>query len=101
MDGRNKSGHDACWVPSKRIKLEIDTRRQWPSRWQSYERRHVSAANNADSRGQDAADVVAFLSAATRLLFSNGETTRRLILAVERLGKALGVEVAYRRAGAR
>src|ERR1700761_8627615 len=55
---------------------------------------NVPAASKEDSTDKTAADVVTFLSDATRLLFSNGETTRRLVLAVERLGKALGVEVA-------
>jgi uncharacterized membrane protein YjjP (DUF1212 family) len=54
----------------------------------------VSATNDANSADKASPDVVAFLSAATQVLFRNGETTRRLILAIERLGKALGVEVA-------
>jgi uncharacterized membrane protein YjjP (DUF1212 family) len=40
------------------------------------------------------ADVLGLLSASARLLFTNGETTRRMIVAVERLGDALGVAVA-------
>ncbi len=93
MDGRNKSGHDACWVPSKRIKLEMTHDDSGPVGGNPMNV-NISAANNEDSADKTPPDVVAFLSAATRLLFSNGETTRRLVLAVERLGKALGVEVA-------
>ena len=40
------------------------------------------------------AEVLALLSAGARLLFTNGETTRRMMVGVERLGDALGVEVA-------
>jgi uncharacterized membrane protein YjjP (DUF1212 family) len=54
----------------------------------------ASAPGNVNSPEKNTRDVVAFLFLATRLLFSNGETTRRLILAIERLGKALGVNVA-------
>jgi uncharacterized membrane protein YjjP (DUF1212 family) len=54
----------------------------------------ASAPENVNSPETSARDAVSFLSAATTVLFSNGETTRRLILAVERLGKALGVDVA-------
>ncbi|MGO9632213.1 MAG: threonine/serine exporter ThrE family protein [Xanthobacteraceae bacterium] len=43
---------------------------------------------------QARSDIVAFLSAAARALFTNGETTRRTIVGVERLGQALGVNVA-------
>jgi uncharacterized membrane protein YjjP (DUF1212 family) len=39
------------------------------------------------------ADVLAPLAAAVKLLFTDGETTRRMIVAVERLGAALGVDV--------
>jgi uncharacterized membrane protein YjjP (DUF1212 family) len=47
------------------------------------------------SRGPLApAEVLALLSVSAKLLFTNGETTRRMMLAVERLGDALGVEVA-------
>jgi uncharacterized membrane protein YjjP (DUF1212 family) len=41
-----------------------------------------------------AADVLALLAATARLLFTNGETTRRMMVGVERLGAALGVNVA-------
>jgi uncharacterized membrane protein YjjP (DUF1212 family) len=41
-----------------------------------------------------AADVPAVLAATARLLFTDGETTRRMIVGVERLGAALGVDVA-------
>lgn len=40
------------------------------------------------------AERVALLSAGAKLLFVNGETTRRMIVGVERLGDALGVRVA-------
>jgi uncharacterized membrane protein YjjP (DUF1212 family) len=40
------------------------------------------------------AEVLALLSASARLLFANGETTRRTIAGVERLGAALGFAVA-------
>ena len=40
------------------------------------------------------ADAVALLAAAAKLLFADGETTRRMIVGVERLGAALGVDVA-------
>jgi uncharacterized membrane protein YjjP (DUF1212 family) len=40
------------------------------------------------------ADVPALLAATARLLFTDGETTRRMIVGVERLGVALGVNVA-------
>ena len=46
-----------------------------------------------NSPDKSARDVVAFLSLATRVLFVNGETTRRMVLGVERLAKALGVDV--------
>jgi len=52
-----------------------------------------SAAGNANSPDKSARDVVAFLSLATRVLFVNGETTRRMVLGVERLAKALGIDV--------
>ena len=52
-----------------------------------------SAAGNANSPDKSARGVVAFLSLATRVLFVNGETTRRMVLGVERLGRALGVDV--------
>ena len=54
----------------------------------------ASAQGNLDSPEKGTRDVVSFLSAATRMLFTNGETTRRMILGVERLGKALGLNVA-------
>jgi uncharacterized membrane protein YjjP (DUF1212 family) len=50
--------------------------------------RHVNAPDKV------VPDVVAFLSAAARVLFTNGETSRRMIVAIERLGKALGADVA-------
>ncbi len=93
MDGRNKSGHDACGIPSTRVKLETK-HDESGSVGGDPMNANVAAAKDADAADKNAADVVTFLSATTRLLFSNGETTRRLILAVERLGKALGVEVA-------
>ena len=52
-----------------------------------------SAAGSANSPEKSARDIVAFLSLATRVLFVNGETTRRMVLGVERLAKALGVDV--------
>jgi uncharacterized membrane protein YjjP (DUF1212 family) len=54
----------------------------------------ASTPENADTPRPAARDVVQVLAAATRLLFTDGETTRRLVLAVERLGRALGVDVA-------
>ncbi len=51
----------------------------------------ASAPGSVNSPEKSAGDVVSILSAATRLLFSNGETTRRMILGLERLGEALGV----------
>jgi hypothetical protein len=54
---------------------------------------HASAPENANSLEKSARDVVSFLSLATRVLFVNGETTRRMILGLERLGRALGVNV--------
>jgi uncharacterized membrane protein YjjP (DUF1212 family) len=54
----------------------------------------ASAAGRANSPDKTAADALSFLAAAARLLFTDGETTRRLILAVERLGRALGIDVA-------
>jgi len=54
----------------------------------------ASPAGRANAPETKARDVVAFLSLATRALFTNGETTQRTILAVERLGQALGVNVA-------
>jgi uncharacterized membrane protein YjjP (DUF1212 family) len=54
----------------------------------------ASAAAQAKSPEQAADDAVSFLAAATRALFTDGETTRRMVLAVERLGQALGVNVA-------
>ena len=41
-----------------------------------------------------AAEILALLAAVARLLFTDGETTRRMIVGVERLGAALGVDVA-------
>jgi uncharacterized membrane protein YjjP (DUF1212 family) len=52
-----------------------------------------SAAGSANSPPKSGRDVIAFLSLATRVLFVNGETTRRMVLGLERLGKALGVDV--------
>jgi uncharacterized membrane protein YjjP (DUF1212 family) len=52
-----------------------------------------SALEHANPREKSARDIVSFLSLATRVLFINGETTRRIVLGVERLGKALGVDV--------
>jgi uncharacterized membrane protein YjjP (DUF1212 family) len=49
---------------------------------------HENASDKAAPR------VVAFLSAATRVLFTSGETTWRTIVAIERSGKALGANVA-------
>jgi uncharacterized membrane protein YjjP (DUF1212 family) len=54
----------------------------------------ASTAKHANAPEKAAPGVVALLSAATRILFANGETTRRLILGIERLGRALGVDVA-------
>lgn len=45
-------------------------------------------------RGPASSLDVALLSASARLLFTNGETTRRMTVGVERLGQALGVDVA-------
>ena len=53
----------------------------------------ASAPENTNSPENGACDVVSFLSLATRVLFVNGETTRRMILGLERLGRALGVNV--------
>jgi uncharacterized membrane protein YjjP (DUF1212 family) len=53
----------------------------------------ASAPENVNSPEQSARDVVSFLSLATRVLFINGETTRRMVLGLERLGRALGVNV--------
>jgi uncharacterized membrane protein YjjP (DUF1212 family) len=39
------------------------------------------------------AEQLALLSGCARLLFANGETTRRMIVGIERLGEALGVDV--------
>ena len=38
--------------------------------------------------------MLALLAAVAKLLFAEGETTRRMIVGVERLGAALGVDVA-------
>ena len=54
----------------------------------------ASHARHVNAPGKVAPDVVAFLSAAARVLFTNGETSRRMIVAIERLGKALGADVA-------
>ena len=54
----------------------------------------AAAAGQAKSPDKATDDVVSFLAAAARLLFTDGETTRRTVLAVERLGQALGIEVA-------
>jgi uncharacterized membrane protein YjjP (DUF1212 family) len=40
------------------------------------------------------AEQLALLAGCARLLFANGETTRRMIVGIERLGAALGVDVA-------
>jgi uncharacterized membrane protein YjjP (DUF1212 family) len=53
----------------------------------------ASAPGSVNSPERSAGDVLSILSAATRLLFTNGETTRRMILGLERLGRALGVNV--------
>jgi uncharacterized membrane protein YjjP (DUF1212 family) len=53
----------------------------------------ASAPETANPPDKSARDVVSFLSLATRVLFINGETTRRIVRGVERLGKALGVDV--------
>jgi uncharacterized membrane protein YjjP (DUF1212 family) len=50
--------------------------------------------DNADAPNRPGREVLQVLAAATRVLFIDGETTRRLVLAVERLGHALGVDVA-------
>jgi uncharacterized membrane protein YjjP (DUF1212 family) len=87
VDGRNKSGHDACEVSSNRIRLSV-TRDNYSPDGRNLMNVTVPAASNTEPP-----DVVAFLTAATRLLFCHGETTRRMILAVERLGDALGVQI--------
>src|ERR1700722_17857163 len=53
----------------------------------------ASAPENTNSPESSACDVVSLLSLATGVLFVNGETTRRMILGLERLGRALGVNV--------
>jgi len=53
----------------------------------------ASAPENTNSPENGACDVVSLLSLAIRVLFVNGETTRRMILGLERLGRALGVNV--------
>jgi uncharacterized membrane protein YjjP (DUF1212 family) len=53
----------------------------------------ASLPDNADAPHAPAGEVAQVLAAATRLLFTDGETTRRMVLAVQRLGHALGVEV--------
>jgi len=54
----------------------------------------ASTAGHANAPEKALPGAVAFLSASTGVLFANGETTRRMILAIERLGEALGVNVA-------
>ena len=54
----------------------------------------ASTPDNADAPHKPGREVIQVLTAATRALFIDGETTRRLVLAVERLGHALGVDVA-------
>jgi uncharacterized membrane protein YjjP (DUF1212 family) len=54
----------------------------------------AAAAGQAKSPDKAAGDAVPFLAAVARILFTDGETTRRTVLAVERLGQALGLEVA-------
>src|SRR5437773_857688 len=53
----------------------------------------ASASERANPPDKSVRDVVSFLSLATRVLFINGETTRRIVLGLERLGRALGVNV--------
>jgi uncharacterized membrane protein YjjP (DUF1212 family) len=53
----------------------------------------ASTPDNADAPHKPGREVIQVLTAATRALFIDGETTRRLVLAVERLGHALGVDV--------
>jgi len=52
-----------------------------------------SVPENANSPKKSARDIVSFLSLAATVLFVNGETTRRVVLGLERLGRALGVNV--------
>jgi uncharacterized membrane protein YjjP (DUF1212 family) len=54
----------------------------------------AAAAGQAKSPDKATDEAVSFLAAAARVLFTDGETTRRTVLAVERLGQALGIEVA-------